>query len=97
MDSALHLFLNFIKKFKLAKNFDPFIDVLKMTLTVLLFALAKVEVFVSQRKVGEKKITDALGMCQAALKNWVEKVIRGTSFKGGDVEVKVCNLSSFLF
>lgn len=92
MDAALHLFLNFIKK--LARNFGHFIDVLKMTVSVLLFALAKVKVYVAQRKVGEEKITNALGMCQVALKDWVinGNVIGGSIFGGnkrGDSEVKV--------
>ena len=92
MDAALHLFLNFIKK--LARNFGHFIDVLKMALSVLLFSLAKVKVYVAQRKVEEERITNALGMCQAALKDWVinVNVIGGSIFGGnkkGDIEVKV--------
>lgn len=92
MDAALHLFLNFIKK--LARNFGHYIDVLKMIISVLLFALTKVKVYVTQRKVGEEKITNALGKCGAALKDWVinVNVIGGSSFGGnrkGDSEVKV--------
>ena len=56
-----------------------------MSLTVLLFSLAKVKPYVTQMKVEEKKISDTFGICQLHLRQWVikEDIIGGSFFGGG--------------
>lgn len=91
MDTALLLFIHLIPKLK---NYSASLDLLKMSLTVLLFSLAKVKPYVTQKKVEERKITDTLGICQQHLQQWVikEDIIGGSFFGGshkGGAELEV--------
>ena len=72
------------------------INVLKISLTVILFCLAKIMPLVAQRKYEEHQITEYFKKCEQTLKDWVVKpaVIGGSSFgsssKGPKTELKVC-------
>ena len=52
-------------------RYSHFIDVLKMSLTVFLFCMAKVRPLVAQRKLEEDKITEAFGRCEQMMKDWI--------------------------
>ena len=80
MNAALRFFICLTGK--LTNAYSPYIDVLKMSITVLLFTLSKV------KQIGtleEGHISDTLGKCEQALKDWVVKadVIGGSFFGGG--------------
>ena len=63
---------------------DRYVNLLKVSITVLLFALAKVKPLVTQNKVEKGKITDTFGRCQTAMKDWLANSdVIGGSFFGG--------------
>ena len=67
-----------------------------MSLTVVLYSVAKVKPLVAQGKFEENQITDSFARCEQMLRAWVVKhsVIGGSSFgasqKGPNAELKVC-------
>ena len=80
VNAALHFFICLIGK--LTNIYNHYIDVLKMSITVLLFTLS------NAKQIGtleEGRILDTLGKCEQALKEWVVKgdVIGGSFFGGG--------------
>ena len=81
VDAALLLLLSVVGK--LAGFSDDYVNLLKMSITVLLFALAKLTPFVTQSK---SKITETYGKCESALMAWIANIsVIGGLFFGGFV------------
>ena len=84
MNAALRLFLCVIGR--LTRTADYVIDVLKASIALLLFALEKVNPFVTQNRLEKRKITDIFKNCEQALREWVAKPeVIGASFFGGSL------------
>ena len=66
---------------KLAGLSNDYVNLLKMSITVLLIALAKLTPFVTQSK---SKIIETYGKCESALMAWIANTsVIGGSFFGG--------------
>ena len=62
------------------------VEILKLSISVLLCSLCRVEDLVSEKKVEADVITTAFGRCQSALQEWVKHAqVIGGSFFGGHV------------
>ena len=81
VDAALFFLLYVVGK--LAGLSNDYVNLLKMSITVLLIALAKLRPFVTQSK---SKITETYGKCESALMTWIANIsVIGGSFFGGFV------------
>ena len=58
------------------------INVLKLVITVLLYSLCKMDILVARSELDEKGSTEALGVCELALQEWLkrEHVVGGIYF-----------------
>lgn len=58
------------------------VHIIKLSISVLLYALSKMETLVEQNTMNENEVTRVFGMCQVALLDWVKRrsVIGGSYF-----------------
>ena len=90
--AALHLVTRLFGV--LTKSYDHYVNVLIMSVSVVLFSLAKVKPLVAQRRLEEGEISEVFARCEQILKDWVVKsdVIGGSNFGGyrkGSEELEV--------
>ena len=63
------------------------VEILKLSVSVLLSSLCRVEDLISEKKVEANVITTAFGRCQSALEKWVKDLnVIGGSIFGGQVD-----------
>ena len=75
---------------KLNKSYQQYVQLLKMSITILLFSLANMKQLLVQQKVEESKISETLAHCKKLLKEWiVQREVIGGSFFGGKAEMQV--------
>ena len=76
------------------------IEVLKLAVTVLLYSLCKMDILVARNELDETQLTNAFGVCELALQEWVKRSIGGIYFGKsaqnatllyGSTELKVIN------
>ena len=60
---------------------DNQVDVIKSSITLLLYAICKMEVLVAQKKLDEAEVEKAFAMSGKALQDWVKR--RGVIGEGG--------------
>ena len=60
---------------------DNQVDVIKLSITLLLYAICKMEILVGQKKLHEAEIDKAFTTCGKALQEWVKR--RGVIGGGG--------------
>ena len=60
---------------------DHQVDVIKSSITLLLYAICKLEILVAQKKLDEAEVEKAFTTCGKALQEWVER--RGVIGGGG--------------
>lgn len=71
----------------LTERGDHHLEVLKMSVSVLLYSLCKLNNLVDQNKLESRVIIDAFGMCEVALQDWVKQPnVIGGSFFGGRIQ-----------
>ena len=51
------------------------VDVLKHSITLLLYSLWRMETFVAQNEVNESELANAIGLLEMAMKGWANKCI----------------------
>ena len=91
-DAAIKLVHNLFSE--LTGKLDYQVEILKLSISVLLRSLCRVEDFASEKKVEAEVITTAFGRCQSDLQEWVKHAqVIGGSFFGGQVSQYVRNSS----
>ena len=75
---------------KLTEKLDHHLEVLKTSISVLLCTLCKIDVLVGKDEMESRVITEAFGMCQVDLQDWVKGPgVIGGSFFGGRIHATV--------
>ena len=69
------------------KSLQHHLEVLKASVSVLLYTLCKIDILVDQNVLESGEITDAFGMCQVDLRDWVKQNgVIGGAFFGGRIQ-----------